>query len=94
MRAILDAAVDAVITIDARGIIESANPATEKLFGYSPAELVGNNINMLMPAPFRTEHDGYLARYQLRFCLFFGRCQILYLSTLLYILNIRDQIQY
>ncbi len=65
IRAILDAAVDAVITIDARGIIESANPATEKLFGYNPTELVGKNINKLMPAPFRTEHDGYLARYQL-----------------------------
>ncbi len=65
MRAILDAAVDAVITIDGRGIIESANPATERLFGYPPMELVGKNINMLMPAPFRAEHDGYLARYQL-----------------------------
>ncbi len=65
MRAILDAAVDAVITIDARGIIESANPATEKLFGYNPTELVGKNINVLMPAPFRAEHDGYLARYRL-----------------------------
>ena len=62
-RAILDAAVDAIITIDERGGIESINPATERLFGYPAAELIGQNVNMLMPAPFHDEHDGYLHNY-------------------------------
>ncbi len=62
-RAILDAAVDAIITIDERGAIESMNPATERMFGYSAAELVGKNVKMLMPPPFHDEHDGYLLNY-------------------------------
>lgn len=62
-QAILDSAVDGVITIDAQGTMESVNPAAEKLFGYSSAEMVGRNVCMLMPAPFRTEHDGYLKNY-------------------------------
>ena len=63
LQAILDAAIDAIITIDAKGIIESANPTTEQMFGYREAELIGCNISMLMPAPYRDEHDGYLQRY-------------------------------
>lgn len=62
--AILNTAVDAIITIDQRGIVLSVNPATERMFGYSAAEIVGQNIKMLMPPPYRDEHDGYLARYQ------------------------------
>ncbi|HEY3966386.1 MAG TPA: PAS domain S-box protein [Planctomycetaceae bacterium] len=62
-RAILNAAVDAIITIDERGAIESTNPATERLFGYSSAELIGQNVKILMPPPFRNEHDGYLLNY-------------------------------
>jgi two-component system sensor histidine kinase ChiS len=62
-QAILDAAVDAIITIDEHGIVESANPAVERLFGYSPAELIGRNVSMLMPSPYREQHDEYVARY-------------------------------
>jgi len=63
MRGILDTAADAIITIDQRGAIRSANRATERLFGYAVAELVGRNINCLMPEPFHGEHDGYLRNY-------------------------------
>jgi PAS domain S-box-containing protein len=63
-RAILDASVDAIITIDERGTIDSANPATERLFGYSPAELVGGNVSILMPSPHHEMHDTYLDNYR------------------------------
>jgi PAS domain S-box-containing protein len=62
-RAILNTAVDGIITIDQRGTILTANPATERIFGYSAPEMVGNNVSMLMPARYRSGHDGYLARY-------------------------------
>ncbi|MGV3742393.1 MAG: sensor histidine kinase [Burkholderiaceae bacterium] len=63
MRAIFDTAVDAIVTIDERGIMERVNPAAEKLFGYTEAELAGKNVSMLMPSPYREMHDGYLERY-------------------------------
>lgn len=62
-RAILEAAVDAIITIDERGVIQSANPATEKIFGYRTEELEGENISMLMPEPHRSIHDSYIHQY-------------------------------
>ncbi len=63
MRAILNTATDAVITIDRRGIIQGVNPATATMFGYAPNELIGQNVSMLMPPPYCEEHDGYIARY-------------------------------
>ena len=62
--AILRSAVDAIISIDAAGIIESVNPATETLFGYTAAELIGQNVKLLMPEPYRSEHEGYIRGYR------------------------------
>ena len=63
MRAILDTAADAIITINEHGIIQSANAATGHLFGYGASELIGQNINVLMPEPFHSEHNDYLRNY-------------------------------
>ena len=63
LRGILKSAVTAIITIDDRGIIESVNPATERLFGYVVSELVGQNVKVLMPEPYKSEHDGYIDNY-------------------------------
>lgn len=62
-RAIVDTAVDAIITIDEYGIIESANIAAGRMFGYSIEELAGKNVSMLMPAQHARAHDGYIKRY-------------------------------
>ena len=62
-RAILETAVDGIITIDQQGTMLSANPATERIFGYRVDEMVGHKVNMLMPEPYRSAHDGYLERY-------------------------------
>jgi len=62
-RSIMDNLVDGVITIDERGEILSVNPAVETLFQYSAGELVGRTVNYLMPEPYHSEHDDYVARY-------------------------------
>lgn len=61
LRAILDTAIEGIITIDERGIIESVNVAAERMFGYPAAELTGRNISLLMPSPDRQEPDRRLA---------------------------------
>jgi PAS domain S-box-containing protein len=63
MRAIFDTAVDAIVTIDDRGIIDRFNHAAERVFGYLEAEVTGNNVSMLMPPPHREMHDRYIAHY-------------------------------
>jgi hypothetical protein len=64
LQAVLNAAVDGIVLIDPAGTIQSVNPSVETMFGYTPEELVGSNVKVLMPQPWRKEHDGYLARYR------------------------------
>src|SRR5262249_17550108 len=63
MRSVIDNVVDGIIMIDARGGILSFNPAAEKIFGYDAATVIGHNVRMLMPEPYRSAHDGFLAHY-------------------------------
>ncbi|MCA9035497.1 MAG: PAS domain S-box protein [Planctomycetaceae bacterium] len=62
--AIMETAVDAIITIREDGVIESVNPAACRMFGYPMEALVGSNVRILMPAPHSAEHDGYLRKYR------------------------------
>jgi two-component system sensor kinase FixL len=64
LRSLIQTTQDAVILIDRHGHIEVFNPAAERIFGYSHAEVVGQNVSMLMPEPYASEHDDYLARYE------------------------------
>ncbi|MCA9039580.1 MAG: PAS domain S-box protein [Planctomycetaceae bacterium] len=63
VNAILETAVDAIIMIDQFGHIAEFNPAAERMFGYKIEEVLGKNINMLMPSPHQEKHDGYLQNY-------------------------------
>lgn len=63
LESILATVPDAMIVIDERGIIQSFSSAAERLFGYSAAEVIGKNVKMMMPMPYRGNHDGYIDRY-------------------------------
>lgn len=62
-QAILDNVIDGIITIDEQGNVTSYNKAAERIFGYAPDEVIGQNVKMLMPEPHRSSHDGFLHRY-------------------------------
>ena len=61
--ALMENIVDGILTIDKKGTITRFNPACERIFGYSPSEMIGQNVKMLMPDPYHSEHDGYLHNY-------------------------------
>jgi two-component system sensor kinase FixL len=63
LQAIVETSPDGLITIDERGVVQSFNPAAERMFGYDAQEVIGRNIRHLMPSPYREEHDAYIARY-------------------------------
>lgn len=63
-KAIVENVVDGIITIDKMGTIKNVNPATAKIFGYSEEEMVGQNVKILMPDPYQSEHDGYLKHHR------------------------------
>ena len=64
LKSILDAVPDAMIVIDERGLIESFSPSAETMFGYTTKEVIGQNVKLLMPTPYREQHDAYLQRYR------------------------------
>ena len=63
LRSILDTVPEAMIVIEEQGLVTSFSAAAAKLFGYHPEEVIGRNVRMLMPEPYRAEHDGYIANY-------------------------------
>ncbi len=62
-QAVIETAIDGIIVIDSRGIVELINPAGARMFGYPSDEICGHNISLLMPSPHREQHDAYLERY-------------------------------
>ncbi|WFP65822.1 PAS domain-containing sensor histidine kinase [Mesorhizobium sp. WSM4904] len=64
LQSIIDIVPEATIVINGHGIIQSFSATAERMFGYTAAEMIGNNVTLLMPSPFREEHDGYIKRYR------------------------------
>ena len=64
VRSLIDTTQDAVVSIDRQARIVLFNPAAQRIFGYRPEEVVGQKVNMLMPEPYTSEHDGYIERYE------------------------------
>ncbi|MFN0056653.1 MAG: PAS domain S-box protein [Planctomycetales bacterium] len=64
IRAIVETAAEGIITTNEMGIVQSFNRAAEEMFGFRPEEVLGQNVKLLMPSPYREEHDGYLASYR------------------------------
>lgn len=65
VRAIFETAVEGIVVSDEQGTIITVNHATERLFGYAAHDLIGENVRILMPAPYADEHDGYIAHYRM-----------------------------
>src|SRR5690606_36973163 len=63
LHAVFETVCEGIITIDNRGIIDTANLAAGQLFGYAVSEMIGHNVNMLMPEPYHAEHNGYIQHY-------------------------------
>jgi len=63
LEAVVDSTVDGLVTIDGKGNIETFNKACETLFGYTAGEVIGKNVKMLMPEPYRSQHDAYISHY-------------------------------
>jgi two-component system, LuxR family, sensor kinase FixL len=63
LQSVLDTVPDAMVVIDPQGVMQSFSTTAERLFGYRPDDVIGRNVSMLMPSPYREQHDSYLARY-------------------------------
>jgi len=63
LQAILETTVEGIITINEEGVIKSFNCAAERMFGYTSEEVIGENVEILMPEPYRSDHDDYIANY-------------------------------
>ena len=63
LQTVMNTVLDGLITIDSNGTIETFNAAASRIFGYRDDEVIGRNVRMLMPEPYRSEHNTYLANY-------------------------------
>jgi PAS domain S-box-containing protein len=63
LRSVVNHVLDGIITIDSRGTVTTFNPAAERIFGFAASEVIGQNVKLLMPEPYHSQHDGYLTSY-------------------------------